>query len=691
MSESKSSAGFFSIDDDTQGLGMDSIVLNEFLRLRSSDRARGQEGNLEDYQAKFEGYETLIAREWDPESWTLEDISTSFLMAETRTDVARRIGRYEIWGLIGQGGMGRVFRAYDPTLRRDVVLKSLRWNVALHQSMRDRFAREARMVANIRHDGICPALDFFEEDGTDYAVFPYVRGKELGAVLEQVRRAAAPREQLAALLRPKSPRAQVDDFPFADSSVDLACADLVEQIARAAHVAHENGIIHRDLKPANIILRHDGQPVILDFGLARDLIGESEQLTGTGEVLGTPAYMSPEQARGDDRSLGPHTDVWAIGVILFEMLTLQRPFSATDQRLLSEQIVHGEPTRLRTLAPAVSKDLEAICHKALRREPEKRYGSALELAEDLARFRSGGDVAASRVTDVGRFLGFLRRNRGFTVLLLLCAAAALAMRRSNVADHNEAIDRLRGEQTSLDSTRAGQASEAEWRMLERLAKDEGLEGAFAALRENPEDEAARSILRNVSYERAMRGDEEPRILEPRNRTADLRPALRLRDWTDLRGRGPELAYGVHLRDSTTGTDVLAFQARNPHLEDGVVVIPLPADVLLSPGHRYSAKVEPLLRAPGGPFITTPARSGRTSFEVIEPSNVSTAVAATLDIPYHRRALHEAHALWEIGLFSESLRVIGEAIPARAASEKVMRDHVRARLLARLTERVTTGP
>jgi serine/threonine protein kinase len=305
--------------------------------------------------------------------------SASFGPSPAQAEQPKRIGAYEIEGTLGQGGMGVVYRARDLRLDRVVALKMLH---AMPGSDA-RFVREAKAVAQLQHPNIVQAYEIGEHQGRPYVTFEYVDGGSLAHKL----RADGP-------LPPR------------------AAAQLVARLARAMQVAHDKGILHRDLKPSNVLMTRDGEPKIGDFGLAKRLDDDSQQQTLAGTVLGTPAYMSPEQAAGSVRGLGAATDVYSLGAILYESLTGRPPFKgATIIEILSQ--LATEPAKPPSaFARSVPRDLDTICLKCLEKSPANRYAAASDLAQDLERFLAGEAITA-RAGGLWRSLGRLfRQGRG---------------------------------------------------------------------------------------------------------------------------------------------------------------------------------------------------------------------------------------------------------------------------------------
>jgi predicted Ser/Thr protein kinase len=280
-------------------------------------------------------------------------------------------GRYHVLRRLGQGAMGAVYLALDTQLDREVALKVPFFNDDDGPDVLDRFRREARAMATLHHPNLCPVYDVGAIGGVQFLSMAYVDGRSLA-------------EQLRA--------------GFAPSDVQMAA--LVEKLALALDSAHRAGVVHRDLKPANVMIRPDGEPVIMDFGLARRHKEGEAELTHSGMILGTPAYMAPEQVEGRAGQIGPRTDVYALGVILYQLLAGRLPFEGSVGSVLA-QIVRDPPPEPHQLRAGVSLELEAISLKAMAKSAEQRYGSAREFAEDLRRFLSGSAVMAT-TADVRR-------------------------------------------------------------------------------------------------------------------------------------------------------------------------------------------------------------------------------------------------------------------------------------------------
>jgi serine/threonine-protein kinase len=312
------------------------------------------------------------------------------------SDRLPQVPGYHVEGLLGYGGMGIVYLARHLKLNRPVALKMLRAGAYAGQQDLARFIREAEAVAALRHPNIVQVYEVGDLDGLPFYTMEFVEGGSLARELAGV---------------PQSPH---------------RAATVVATLAGAVQFAHTAGIIHRDLKPANILLTLDGTPKITDFGLARR-VESGPEFTHTGVRLGTPSYMAPEQALGQRNGIGPAVDVYALGAILYEMLTGRPPFRAETAAETERQVITDEPVRPSRLNPKIPRDLETICLKCLRKEPAKRYSSAQELADDLGRFLDGRPTLARPTSALERAVKWARRRPAVALLagalLLLCGAA----------------------------------------------------------------------------------------------------------------------------------------------------------------------------------------------------------------------------------------------------------------------------
>lgn len=292
-----------------------------------------------------------------------------------------RLGRFRLVERIGEGGCGAVYKAIDEQSGEWVAIKRPRRGAFQSDVERERFLREARTASRLRHPNVCPVYEVGEDRERMFIVLKYIAGKTLHY---RPHRRVAPEK----------------------------AAELAAKIARAVQHAHERGIVHRDIKPSNVMIdAASGEPVLMDFGLAKELIGGGIKLTHTGDIAGTPAYMSPEQARGQIREIGPASDVYSLGAVLYELLTGRPPFEGRAAVVLVK-VPTEEPPAIRKLVPGIHPDLETICRKAMSKAPADRYATAAELATDLEQYIAGRQIATPRPSSIGRWLAkLLRRQR----------------------------------------------------------------------------------------------------------------------------------------------------------------------------------------------------------------------------------------------------------------------------------------
>jgi WD40 repeat protein len=432
-----------------------------------------------------------------------------------------RVGRFRLRRRLGVGSFGAVYLAYDEVLKRDAALKLPHSAALLLSGMAERFVREAQTSAQLRHPNIVPVFDAGEENGRPYIASAFIPGRTLEAALKS--RAFDPR----------------------------AAARLVMKLADALAYAHGLGIVHRDVKPANVMLDDHGEPYLMDFGIARWEQSDSG-LTADASVMGTPLYMSPEQAGLSGTAVGPGSDQYALGVVLYELLSGRTPFGGgIPVPLLLSQIRDQEPARLRTLLPSLSRDLETICRRALAKRPEHRYcdpagvPSCRALADDLRRFADGEPIRARRVGPVERAARWARRNpalagsTGVAALLvsILAVVSSVSAARLATLRNQEAAARLEAE-NSLQRERDAAA------LADRRTQEALDAGKLADLRTREAEEERRKAVDSGEEARLQKAVAETRGAESIARLARSNYFL-----ADARWRAGRVAEAIEQLDA----------------------------------------------------------------------------------------------------------------------------------------------
>ncbi len=310
-------------------------------------------------------------------------------------------GRYRLLSQLGHGGMGVVWKAWDTALHRHVAIKGILSFGEADRTQVERFQREAQAAARLRHPNIVTVHDVGLIEGQHYICADLVEGESLD------KRTAQPWPVRKAL-------------------------ELVRAVAEALQYAHDQGIVHRDVKPANILLDAHGTPFVADFGLAKDVRGsDATAITGSGDLLGTPSYMSPEQARGNARGTGPASDQFSLGVVLYELLTGRRPFAAESHLGTMKLIAEADPPRPTTIQAKINRDVETICLKALEKDPSRRYARVGDLAADIGRYLDGEPIEAKPIGAIERLARKAAKHRA--ILIPTAAAVLLGVAAAIVA------------------------------------------------------------------------------------------------------------------------------------------------------------------------------------------------------------------------------------------------------------------
>ena len=344
--------------------------------------------------------ETLVATVVDPglaEQLARDEATGAppVKIAAHADELLGELGDYELLEVVGRGGQGVVFRARQKSLNRIVALKVIslgQWASTAHLK---RFRLEAEAAARLEHPGIVPIHEVGEREGSCYFSMKFVEGGQLDQVARR---------------QPIPPRRAVE---------------LIAKVSRTVHYAHEHGILHRDIKPGNILLDAKGEPHLTDFGLAR-LVESESSVTHTLDVLGTPSYMAPEQAAGNNAAVGSVTDVYGLGAVLYQLLTGHPPFAGGTTYETIKLVLETEPRQPRQLNPKIDRDLSTICLKSLEKDPKRRYPSALALAEDLERWLKHEPIRARHTGIFARGRKWVQRNpaRALSAGSLVALAAA---------------------------------------------------------------------------------------------------------------------------------------------------------------------------------------------------------------------------------------------------------------------------
>src|SRR5215467_13804316 len=460
----------------------------------------------------------------------------------TASRIQMEFGDYELLEEIGRGGQGVVFRARQKNLNRIVALKVIglgQWATPAHLK---RFRLEAEAAASLDHPCIVPIYEVGEREGQCYFSMKFVEGGQLDEVVQQ-------------------------------SPISIRqAAELIAKVARTVHYAHEHGILHRDIKPGNILLDKKGEPHLTDFGLAR-LMEADSTVTRTQEVMGTPSYMSPEQAAGEHAKLSDATDVYGLGAVLYQLLTGHPPFAGGTTYETIRLLLETEPRQPRLLNPKIDRDLSTICLKCLEKDPKRRYPSALALAEDLERWLKHEPILARHTGIIARGRKWVRRNPTSALLaaslIALAAAAGWIVWKSDFIRHplTTGIAVLPFENLSDDKEQAFFADGVQDDILTKLAKIDDLK-----------------VISRTSVMQ-YRGKQNAR---------EIGNALRVSHVLEgtVRRSDGKVHVNAQLVDTRTDADIWA-EEYDRNLSD---VFTIETDVAQSIAHRLRTKVSPRERA-----------------------------------------------------------------------------------------------
>ena len=380
---------------------------------------------------------------------------------------------YRIVRELGRGGMAVVYEAVHEELKRSVAFKVLPDMYAASKEATVRFRREAKLGARLQHPNIVQVYEAGNLERTLFIAMEFVRGRTLAQFIDEAR---ARRGERTPPDPRATPREGTTDRAYIEASVRLTV-----DVLRGLQHAHDNGVMHRDIKPQNLLLDEEGRVRIADFGLARVL--EDPGFSRTGEIRGTPWYMSPEQVAASAVPIDHRTDVFSTGVTLYELLTLERPFPGTDITTVFRQILHRDPPSMRTLNPRLPRDLETIVLKAMEKEADRRYATAAEFADDLERFLNYESIIARPVGPMGRAWRRVLRHKALAsvaaALVITLIGVALLVVRSRM----QTARRVETLLARADAHREAGAHDREAGVLARL------------LRPGPHDPRARPAVR----------------------------------------------------------------------------------------------------------------------------------------------------------------------------------------------------
>ena len=453
-------------------------LLAELLPLEHTYAAKPINESLEDYLRRFPEYEETVRGAFDEK--TANDLKRNSIPPNNF-----ELSEFEIVRELGRGGMGVVYEAKEKSLNRRVALKVVSPSLGMSSTAVMRFRREAQAAGRLHHTNIVPIYSTGEENGIHYYAMEFIDGPSLDKVIASMRDGAedtlttdklkdstseftadSGNRQLAettigidATAVPKSEKnvaSSLGDSSALRESRDFfdRVAKIIAEVAEALDHAHENGVVHRDMKPANLLIAPNGHLSITDFGLSRML--EQPGMTMSGELVGSPLYMSPEQIAVGRVDLDHRTDIYSLGATLYELLTLQPPYPGERRDQVISQILTKEPVRPRSIDRKVPIDLETICLKAMEKDPDRRYQRAGLFAKDLRRFVSRHAISARRIGPVGRMMRFAGRHRALSsalacilILVVILGVISNSARQEQIANRLEKLANAKREAIDL--------------------------------------------------------------------------------------------------------------------------------------------------------------------------------------------------------------------------------------------------
>ncbi len=684
------------------------VVCNAVLHRLLKDISSGVDIEPSSYMSSFPGYETLVGVELERLGLASGDGATEVVgegpISAGRIRSGTKVGRYRIDAELAAGGMGVVYLATDATLGRRVVLKTALPEIARHPDAARRLRQEARLAGRLDHPSICPVLDVVEGDtaGQLFIVQPFIPGTTMDVLLKEpteiesffadLSRLTTVEGGPAETAEPKRGFVPAATGAPADAALRRWLVGLMSELARAMAYAHDNEVIHRDLKPSNIMVRPDGRPVVLDFGLARDLGADAQ--TVEGSTLGTPSHMAPEQVEGRVRDMGPRTDVYAMGIILYRMLTGQCPYRSETREGLYRAILDGRPKPIRDLAPDVSKDLEAVCLKAMERDSAARFATATEFADELDRILSGEPTLTRPLGPVDRTIRLVRRHPwrsslAAATVLLAFALGVVAMKWRDAGETVDVANFYLAYEDAMDTLRREKRTAFTEAERERLREVAGGRPEALFLIENPDDPSTlRRIRQAIRTGARSKGAADGLAIRPFGHISNGRPEFvfpwpgeRMGDGRSLSLRVVRGEEGRILEDRSI---VVSRPASFDPATDRFVTFALPeSEPALVPGHyewqlivtKTEGDGEESMIAwssPQHPFVVRP----QPEFDEALPK-------LPASLPVALRSFFEATSLHEAGFDEAALDRLGrigtEASAAVIARAALLRGAIALRL------------